>query len=120
MVQEAMFAQFSDRKHPRHIFQRRGVIKADGSVIPIRTIDVSVQGLGIVCAHPVNIGQPCAITVQTVLGDSIASFDFSCTTVYCILSGTAGFRIGLFIDDKVGLHKQHLKRIIDNCATRVI
>jgi hypothetical protein len=120
MVQDAMFAQFSDRKHPRHVFKRRGVIKADGSVVPIRTVDVSIQGLGIVCAHPVNIGQRCAITVQTVLGDSIASFDFSCTTVYCILSGIEGFRIGLFIDDKVDVHKQQLKRIIDSCATRVI
>lgn len=120
MGQEAMFAQLSDRKHPRHIFQRRGVIRADGSVVPIRTVDVSVQGLGIVCAHPVNIGLPCAVTVQAVIGDSITSFDFSCTTVYCILSGIDGFRIGLFIDDKVDLHKKQLKRIIDSCSTRVI
>lgn len=89
-------------------------------VLPVRTLDVSIQGLGVVCTEPVNIGKSCAISVQTVLGDSVTQMEFSCTTVYCILSGVDGFRIGLFIDDKVSHHKQQLKRIIDSCAARMV
>jgi hypothetical protein len=120
MTQDAMLAQLSDRKHPRYIFKRRGVITAGNIVVPIRTLDVSSQGLGIVCADPVNIGKSCQVSVHSVMGDAITRFDFSCTTVYCILSGTDGFRVGLFIDDKVAVHKQQLKRIIESCAARVI
>lgn len=119
MTQE-LFTHVSERKHPRYIFKRRGTMRADADTMEIHTVDVSAQGFGILASRPLHIGRNCDILLPAVLGDGIVHLEFSCTTMYCILAGIHGFRIGLFVDDNVDIHKQQLKRILTTCSSRII
>ena len=108
--------QESQRKGQRYIFRRRGLMTTDDMTTRIRTLDVSLQSLGVIGPEPVKVGKSCLIVLDAVLGERIVQLQFSCKAVYCILAGTDGFRTGLYIDDKVESHQQQLQKIIATCS----
>lgn len=114
-------ATTAERKDPRYIFRRRGVMTADATTaIQIKTVDVSARGFGVIAAEPIQIGKPCSMLLHAVVGERVIQLKFSCQAVYCILAGVNGFRIGLYVDDTVDIHKQQLQKIIATCSLPLI
>jgi hypothetical protein len=110
-------ATIAERKDPRYIFRRRGLMTADtATTIQIKTVDVSARGFGVIAAEPIRVGKSCSMLLHAVVGERVIQLNFSCQTVYCILAGVDGFRIGLYIDDTVDAHKQQLQKIIATCS----
>jgi hypothetical protein len=118
MTMKAMSAY--EPRGTRYVFHRRGLLINGGRTIQIRTRDVSLQGLGVISPEPVTVGASCSINLNAVVGAQIVQLDFSCTVAYCILAGIHGFRIGLHIDDSLGLHRPQLQKIIDMCLMSAI
>jgi hypothetical protein len=105
-----------ERKSPRYIFRRRGLMTAGSTTIQIKTLDVSEHGFGVLATEPVKIGKACSIILNNGIGENGAQQTFSCEIVYCILTGVHGFRIGLHLNtSSVELQKQ-LQKIIANCS----
>lgn len=115
-AQALLAAHAAKRKHPRYILKRRGLMAANEVAIQVRTLDVSVQGFGVIAPEPIHIGKIYSISFDIMVRERIVPFHFPCTAVYCILSGVDGFRIGLHIDDD-DAHKLQLQKIIATCPT---
>jgi hypothetical protein len=113
-------ADISERKDPRFVFRRRGLMTAGASTIQIKTLDVSANGFGVLASEPVHVGKTCSMSLYGVVGERVIQLSFSCQTAYCILSGVDGFRIGLRIDSAIDLHKQQLQKIIATCGPQFV
>lgn len=89
-------------------------MKVNEATVPINTVDVSEQGMGILTDQSLPIGFPCMLFFQTVVGGRIVPLNFTGTVTYCNLAGLQGFRIGIRVDDKVGANKEQLGLIISS------
>jgi hypothetical protein len=105
-----------ERKSPRYIFHRRGLMTAGSTTIQIKTLDVSAQGFGVMATEPVKIGKACSIILNNRIGENGAPQIFACEIVYCILTGVHGFRIGLHLNTPSVELQQQLQKIIANCS----
>lgn len=76
---------------------------------------MSEEGFGVIASEPVNIGLPCFLTLNYAVGSKVFPQAFSCITVYCILSGVIGFRIGLQVVDTSQDKRQLIKQIFESC-----
>lgn len=106
------------RIEQRFVFQQKARLSASGHVLPIRTIDISNQGFGILCDTPLRGGQTCHIDFSTLLGERIVSLRYACKTTYCILTGMAGYRIGLSITEMNTEDSTSLNMLIERCVNR--
>lgn len=104
------------RQHSRYIFRRRGLMTVGTTTILIHTLDVSVQGMGVIGSLALRSGTSCVITLDVLLGARVVHLTFSCKVLHCILAGTEGFRSSLYIDDGVESHQQQLQKIIAACS----
>lgn len=67
--------------------------------------------------EPVEVGKRCSLIINGVIGEHVVQQTFLCETVYCILAGVDGFRIGLHIEDaSAAAQKPQLLKIIANCS----
>lgn len=112
----ALHAAIAKRKSPRFILRRRAMITSGDITIQVKTLDVSAQGFGVIASEPVKIGKTCALIFDSVVDHRVVQQTFHCETVYCILAGVEGFRIGLHIDAAAHSQKQQLEKIIAACS----
>lgn len=110
-------AHDSGRIEQRYVFRRRGLMTTDEATIQIRTVDVSMQSMAVMCPAPIKAGKMCSIVLDAVIGARIVQLQFSCKAIYSILTGTEGFRTSLYIDGNVEVHKQQLQQIIATCSS---
>ena len=110
-------AQNSRRKEQRYVFRRRGLMTTNEATLQIRTLDVSMQGMAVMSPAPIREGTLCSVVLNVVVGPRLVQLQFSCKVIYCILTGTEGFRTSLYIDGNVEAHKQQLQKIIATCSS---
>lgn len=85
----------NQRSAPRVVFHRKGhLIAADGNAIPIKTIDISASGCGLISPHPLDPKQICALNIFT-LHNALPELAVKGLVAYCMLSGIQGYRVGL-------------------------
>ena len=90
---------FNQRTAPRIVFHRKGhLVGADGHPIPVKTIDISESGVGLMSPHPISAKQVCALNIVT-LHNAVPELAFQGMVAYCMLSGTQGYRVGLQYTD---------------------
>ncbi len=107
----------AERKTPRYIFRRRCLMSVGTDTLNIRTLDVSEHGFGVIASEPVKAGRKCTVILNGVVGGCITQHVFTCETMYCILAGVSGFRLGLQINDcSAQLQKKQLEKIIASCT----
>lgn len=84
------------RAYPRKIMrcQARIALKGQGPM-RARTVDVSLGGLCILVEEQLPVGQLCDVGFEAPLDGKMVRVIGSARIVYCILSGTEGFRLGL-------------------------
>ncbi|HEY0844743.1 MAG TPA: PilZ domain-containing protein [Noviherbaspirillum sp.] len=84
------------RAYPRKIMRCHARIALRGQP-PMRakTVDVSLGGLCLLVEEQLPVGQLCDVGFETSLNGHTVRVIGSARIVYCILSGTDGFRIGL-------------------------
>lgn len=109
-------AQNSKRQAQRYVFRRRGLMTIDEMTIPIRTVDVSMQGLAVMSSVQIQAGKLCSIALHAVVGARIIQLQFPCKAMHCILAGTEGFRTSFYIDVNLEAHQQQLRKIIAICT----
>lgn len=109
-------AQNPKRQAQRYVFRRRGLMTIDEMTIPIRTVDVSMQGLAVMSSVQIQAGKLCSIALHAVVGARIIQLQFSCKAMHCILAGTEGFRTSFYIDVNLEAHQQQLRKIIAICT----
>lgn len=107
--------QHSGRSAQRYVFRRRGLMTIDEMTVPIRTVDVSRQGLAVMSPVQIKAGKSCSIALHAVVGARVIPLQFSCKVMHCILAGTEGFRTSFYIDADLDVHKQQLRKIIAIC-----
>lgn len=63
--------------------------------IRARTLDVSLGGTCVIAAEQLQIGQSCDVGFEAPLNGKMVVVIAAAKVIYCILSGTDGYRIGL-------------------------
>lgn len=109
----------SRRKELRYVFGRRGLMTVGAMTMPIRTLDVSAQGMGVMGPLSLKAREICPIALEVLLGARVVPLKFSCKVRHCILAGMTGFRSSLYIDNSVELHQRQLQKIIATCSTSI-
>jgi c-di-GMP-binding flagellar brake protein YcgR len=88
--------RIAQRIEPRTVFHRKGeIIIADASPVPIKTVDISASGMGLIAADPLPPRQPCLLNVTTLHHGTPQVLQLEGVIAYCILSGIQGFRVGI-------------------------
>lgn len=59
------------------------------------THDLCTDGISIICPHPVEENQHCQVSISANCDGLPTEFQVTGRVVYCILSGTLGFRAGI-------------------------
>ncbi|WP_293777210.1 PilZ domain-containing protein [uncultured Oxalicibacterium sp.] len=108
-----------NRRDERYVFCQRAQLEVDGVIYPIRTLDVSRSGFGIISQAPVSNGGQCTIGFTALIGNQITRLKFSCVTSYCILQGLTGYRIGLSITHADPAMRASLRVLIEQCAALI-
>lgn len=70
------------------------VVVAGGPALLGKTLDISATGLGVIVEQPIGIGHNCMIGFETSVKGVMKQINAVAKVVYCICSGTEGFRIG--------------------------
>lgn len=107
------------RRDERYVFCQRAQIEVAGTMHPIRTLDVSLNGFGVTSDKPLKNGDRCTISFSTLIGHRITRLQFSCVTSYCILKGLTGYRIGLSIKEVDPDMRASLRILIEKCAALI-
>lgn len=102
------------RTAQRLVFHRKGMMKVNEVTLPIHTVDVSEQGMGIMADKPIRIGFPCMLFFHTVVGGRIVPLNFTGIVTYCNLAGLKGFRIGIRVDERIDANKEQLGLILSS------
>lgn len=87
----------NQRAAPRVVFHHRGklLILAQGFTFPIKTLDISASGIGLMSPDPIPANQTCTVEIMTLHQGQATDFTLKGTVAYCILAGTQGFRVGI-------------------------
>lgn len=84
------------RAYPRKIMRCQARIALRGMApMRARTVDVSLGGLCLLVEEQLPVGQLCDVGFEAPLNGRMVRVIGSAKVVYCILSGTEGFRLGL-------------------------
>ena len=103
----------NQRKSTRVAFKRRArFIGANGSAMQVRTQDLSSDGISIICPHPIQEGQLCELSIAANCDGVPIDFKLAGRVVYCILSGTLGFRAGIQFGPLSEQNKALIERVI--------
>lgn len=100
------------RTDMRAVFHRRAHLElASGAALPVKTIDISPGGVGIICPHPIQERQNCTLRIDTVIPD-MPKLLLKGSSTYCILSGTRGFRVGIKFQGMETAMEGHVKKLL--------
>lgn len=84
------------RSRPRKIVRARTkVALRGGKLFNGRSIDIGEDGMGILLEEALPVGQSCAVLLETFANGQSHRFESEARVVFCICSGTTGFRVGL-------------------------
>lgn len=104
----------NERVAPRVAFQRRGklLVLDQGSSFPIKTLDISSSGIGLLSPDPVPARQTCALHVTTLHQGMPQDLTLKGIVAYCILSGTQGFRVGIQYTEIDPISQSFIDRLV--------
>ena len=108
-MQLSTFRPVESRSDNRYVFCQKARLDIGEYLLPIRTVDISAEGFGILSPEPIRSDKACIMHFSTYLGNRIVHLQLACTSTYCILNGLAGYRIGLSLtapsaDETASLH----------------
>lgn len=84
------------RVYPRKILRAHARIALRGQApLRARTIDISLGGLCLFVPEQLPVGQLCDVGFETSLNGKTVRVIGAARVIYCILSGTDGFRTGV-------------------------
>jgi c-di-GMP-binding flagellar brake protein YcgR len=102
----------NNRTDKRVVFHRKAQLAlASGANLPVKTIDISPGGVGIICPHPIQERQSCSVKVDMIIPDMPDLFLKGLST-YCILSGLQGFRVGIKFQDMEAAMTAQVKKLL--------
>jgi len=88
------------RSEERKIFRTSGTLFQRGHApLPIKTLDISTMGIGVMSPEAVREGTTCGIDFSGFAGDRKLHVQVMARVVYCICVGTTGFRLGFQFTD---------------------
>jgi len=101
------------RGEPRRPWERKATLSI-GSQPPtmVRTCDISLSGMGIFSDEPILPGTVCAVSVTFPVGDRISTISITGQSVFCILVGQKGYRIGIQITDADTNTRRLIKQLL--------
>lgn len=103
----------NQRKSTRVAFKRRArYIGANGDAVAVRTLDLCADGISIICPHPVPENQLCELSIAANCEGVPTEMKIHGRVVYCILSGTRGFRVGIQFTQVDGQNRMRIDRVI--------
>ncbi|MBI1892287.1 MAG: PilZ domain-containing protein [Burkholderiales bacterium] len=83
------------RLYPRAVFRCRARLSVeDKPPINAWTVDISMDGISIMLAEPIELGQYCVVKFETAISGSPRQFSAIAKSVYCVCSCTGQYRIG--------------------------
>ncbi|HVL75122.1 MAG TPA: PilZ domain-containing protein [Noviherbaspirillum sp.] len=71
------------------------IVLPNGAKWPAKPKDLSKDGISVVTSEPLAMDVKCTVALETVCGSEIVHLMAQAKVIYCILSGTEGFRAGL-------------------------
>ncbi|HJV81237.1 PilZ domain-containing protein [Noviherbaspirillum sp.] len=71
------------------------VILQNGAVLRGRTKDLSLGGVSLQLTDQLALGVSCNVIFEAPLNGNMVKVSATAKAIYCILSGTDGFRVGL-------------------------
>lgn len=106
----------SQRATPNVVFQRRGklTVLEHGWTIPVKTLDVSANGIGLLSPEPIRPTLSCALQVSTLHQGIAQDLSLKGMVAYCILSGLQGFRVGIQYTEVDPASKSFIARLISS------
>lgn len=83
------------RSYPRKVLRCLALVALPGAT-PLRgkTLDVSLDGVSIMLADQLTVGQVCSVGFEAPLNGRMVRITSPARAVYSILHGTDGFRTG--------------------------
>ena len=79
----------------RQLDRRAALMVGKGKMLDVRTHDISMSGISVFTEEPVAPGTQCAVSATFSFGKGKADLYLAGRSVYCILVGQRGYRIGI-------------------------
>lgn len=71
----------------------------DATPIPIKTVDISIGGMGILAQEPMSPGTNCIIAFDSPLDDEGKRINVWAKVAYCRIRGKDEFQVGVYFRD---------------------
>lgn len=108
------------RSGPRAVFHRRArLTDATNAEAIVKTLDIGEEGCGFLIQQPLKENQHCTLTISVNCDGKPMEITANGTIVYCMLSGTRGYRAGLHFTNIDSQSKALIKRVIERSAKRM-
>lgn len=106
-------AQRDSRAAPRLLFRRPAVLHIDEvHAIPARTLDISMEGICIQADVSLPVDSVCTVEFNASYTAEPIPLRLRGRVAYCVLAGTAGFRIGFHLPSLDPFAKKHVEQIL--------
>jgi hypothetical protein len=89
---------------------------SDSAPIPVKTVDISPNGLQVISDAPLPFRQQCTLSIDLLHPDVPDVLELDGTVAHCILSGQHGFRIGIRYTGLTHRSKVLIARIVSQAA----
>lgn len=84
------------RLHLRKVCRSRATLAVlDRPPIDAWTVDISVDGMSLMLAEPIDSGQYCVIKFEVTIDEEVKLFSAIAKSIYSVCSSTGQFRTGL-------------------------
>jgi hypothetical protein len=112
MTAHSLNAKAELRVSRRVIFHRRALLNVAGQTIRAKTVDINLDGCGIIIQVPVKDELTCTLTIFANCDGVPAEISATGRVIYCILSGTLGYQVGIHFSQLNSANKELINRVI--------
>ena len=89
------------------------VLQIDGTVLRLKTIDITDAGMGLASENPLPVGKSLKAGLDLYFNGRHHQFEFDGRTVYCTYCSTHGFKVGVHFGDLPKDARQVLLKFLD-------
>ena len=112
--QESLHAHVNKRSYPRFpLAVSARLLGHDATPKPIKTIDISVGGMGILAQEPMSPGTNCIIAFESPLPEETKRINVWAKVAYCLIKGKDEFQVGVYFKDFDSYSKFLIEKFCD-------